>query len=257
MANIIKSDLYRFGKSKLLYGIIIFTGVIAFALIMLARQDIRVGISVFGNLTAFKGIDDVIQIGLSYQKGLGIFIAILLSIFIGQEYQWKTWQHKWITNKSRARIYLSKAMLSSAASASIFLIFEVVALLASNQIREILISGYVATVICGLFIYAALGALICMLSMLIKNDIASTVICLCYVLFSETLASVIGNVSSFSETVSRFMGWVIQHSIYGMSTAVSSTIASTNLVLSIIINSLVTMLLSTAIGLTAFRKYEL
>jgi hypothetical protein len=249
MTKVIKSDLYRLGKSKLMYGIIIFTGIIAFALIMLARQDIRIGISVFGNLTAFKGIEDVFRIGLSYQKGLGIFIAILLSIFIGQEYQWKTWQHKWITNKSRACIYLSKAMLSSATSAAIFLIFELVALLASSQIRDVLISRYAASLISGLFIYAALGAVIGMLSMLIKNHIGSTIICLCYVLFSETLASLMGNING--------MEWLIRHSIYGLSMLASSMSLSMSLAFNIAINSLAIMLLSTTLGLIAFGKYEL
>jgi len=90
MTNIWKNDLYRIGKSKLLYGVVAFTCFIAFSLIMLMRQDIRLGISVFGNLTAFKGIDDIIRIGIAYQKGLGILVAVLISVFIGQEYQWQT-----------------------------------------------------------------------------------------------------------------------------------------------------------------------
>lgn len=59
MTNIWKSDLYRIGKSKLLYGIAAFTFIIAFLLIMLIRQDIRLGISIFGDLKAFKKIDDI------------------------------------------------------------------------------------------------------------------------------------------------------------------------------------------------------
>ena len=143
MTELLKSDLYRFGKSKLFYGILAFTGIIAFSLMMVMRQDIRLGISVFGNMTAFKGADDIIRIGSEYQKGLGILVAILLSVFIGQEYQWKTWQHKWIINKSRSRIYLSKAILSSATSAAIFLIFELIALFSSGQIGHILTSEYI------------------------------------------------------------------------------------------------------------------
>jgi hypothetical protein len=65
MTNVWKSDLYRIGKSKLLYGVAAFTFIIAFFLIMLMRQDIRLGISVFGNLPAFKGIDDMIRIGIT------------------------------------------------------------------------------------------------------------------------------------------------------------------------------------------------
>ncbi len=124
MTAIWKGDLYRIGKSKLFYGIAAFTCIIAFLLTMLVRQDIRLGISIFGDLTAFIKTDDIIRIGIEYQKGLGIFVAILISVFIGQEYQWQTWQQKWMISKNRIFMYLSKAALSSAVSVVIFLIFK-------------------------------------------------------------------------------------------------------------------------------------
>jgi len=257
MTNIWKSDLYRIGKSKLFYGITAFTGIIAFLFIMLIRQDIRLGISIFGDLTAFKKIDDIIRIGIEYQKGLGILVAVLISVFIGQEYQWQTWQQKWLTSKNRIFIYLSKAALSSAVSAAIFLIFQIVALLSSGQIQEMLTPEYAGMMISGVFIYAALGSVICLLSMLVKSSTASIIVCLGYVLFSETLVSVIKNLSSFSDTTARLVEWGVRHSIYGMSSIVSGASVSTDLAISILINSLAIMLLSTAIGLFLFRKYEL
>jgi hypothetical protein len=42
------ADVYRLGKSKLLYGIAVFTSVLAFFLVLIIRQDVRFGISVFG-----------------------------------------------------------------------------------------------------------------------------------------------------------------------------------------------------------------
>ena len=257
MTNIWKSDLYRIGKSKLLYGVAAFTFIIAFLLIMLIRQDIRLGISVFGDLTAFKGIGDIIRIGIAYQKGLGILVAVLISVFIGQEYQWQTWQQKWMTSKNRIFIYLSKAALSSAVSAAIFLIFQIVALLSSGQIQEMLTPEYTGMMISGVFIYAALGSVICLLSMLVKSSTASIIVCLGYVLFSETLVSLIRNLSSFSDTTARLVEWGVQHTIYGMSSIVSGASVSTDLAITILINSLAIMLLSTAIGLFLFRKYEL
>lgn len=257
MTRILKTDLYRLGRSKLFYGTIAFTGILAFFLMMIMRQDIRVGISVFGNLTAFKGIEDIIRIGTEYQKGLGIFIAILISIWIGQEYQWKTWQHKWIISKSRAGIYLSKAIVSSAISAAVFLLFELVALLSSGQISNILADGYISTVICGVAVYAALGVVICLLSMLIKNSTTSIIVCLCYVLFSETLWSAIRNLSNFSSGVVKIVELGMRHSIYGMSTIISSTSFSEDMAISIVINSVFIMLVTTILGLIIFRKYEL
>lgn len=256
MTKILRTDLYRLGRSKLYYGIMAFTGILAFFLMMIMRQDIRVGISVFGNLTAFKGIEDIIRIGTEYQKGLGILVAILISVWIGQEYQWKTWQHKWIISKSRAGIYLSKAIVSSAISAAVFLLFELIALLSSGQISSILAGGYISTVICGAAVYAALGVVICLLSMLIKNHTTSIIVCLCYVLFSETLWSAIRNLSNFSSVV-KIVELGMRHSIYGMSTIISSTSVSTDLAIGIVINSVVIMLIATVLGLIVFRKFEL
>ena len=258
MSNIFKCDLYRFGKSKLLYGIAAFTAFIALSLTLMIRQDIRLGVSISGDVGfMFRNIDDVIRTGLQHHKLLGIFVAILLSVFIGQEYQWKTWQHKWITNKSRTRIYLSKAIFSAVGAVAIFLIYQFIVLIFGGQMREMLTGAYFATVISGMFIYAALGAVICLFSMLIKNNTASTIICLCYVMFSETIASLLGNVNNFSSTLGRFVGFSIKHSVFGMSAIASSpdfTIAHTA---PIIINALAIILLSTAFGMTVFRRYEL
>ena len=257
MKNIWLSDLYRIGKSKLFYGITVFTCIIAFSLIILTRKDIHLGISVFGNLTTFKGIDDIIRIGITYQKGLGILVAILISVYIGQEYQWQTWQQKWLISKNRIYIYLSKAVLSSAISAAIFLVYQIITLLSSGQIHEMLTLKYAVMMISSVFIYSALGSMICLLSMLVKNSTASILVCLGYVLFSETLVSLIRNLSSFNNTATKLVDWGVQHSIYGMSLIVSGDMNSVNLTIGILINSLAIMLLSTTIGILLFRKYEL
>lgn len=257
MTVIWKADLFRFVKSKLFYGVAALTCLIACSLMMLTRQDIRLGISIFGNLTVFKTVDDILRIGVQYQKGLGILIAILLSVFIGQEYAWKTWQHKWIIKKSRKNIYFSKAMLSSVVSTAVFLIFEGMALLCSGQIHNILTDGYVAMVICGAFIYAALGSVICMLSMLIKSNTASIIVCLGYVLFSETMVSIVKGIGGLTEMTARISEWIISHSIYGMSLFVGGTSVSFTSILPICINSVALIFLSTVAGLFIFSKYEL
>lgn len=257
MTAIWRSDLYRLGKSKLLYAITAVTCCIALFLVFLMRLDFRLGISIFGNLTAFKGVHDIIGMGLTYQKGLGIFIAILISVFIGQEYQWQTWQQKWMTSKNRSCIYLSKAALSAIASVAIFLLFQLVALLGSGRIRELLSLNYGSQMISGVFIYGALGTVICMLAMLFKSNTASVIGCLGYVLLGEMAASLARNLSSFSDSAATLVEWVIQHSIYGMSTLASSASFSLGLAPGIIFNALAIMLVSTAIGLLLFRRYEL
>lgn len=257
MPEVLMADVYRFGKSKLFYGMAIFTGLLAFFLVMVIRQDVRFGISVFGDVIAFKEIADVIRIGAAYQKGLGIVAAVMISIFIGQEYQWKTWQQKWLVTQSRSSIYLSKVMLSSAVSVVLFLLFQSVVLLSSGQIMELLTVEYAVLMTGSMFIYAALGSVICLLSMLIKNSTASTVVCLGYILMSETFVSVIKNITGLSGMAASLVEWGIRHSIYGMSILVTGTAVPTDFIVPVVINSLVIISLSTAIGLFVFNEYEL
>jgi len=257
MNNIMKNDTYRLVKWKLLYCVLSMAAVVAVILTTIVRQDIRLGISVFGNVIALRGFDDVIRMGIVYHNGLGVLIAVLLSVFIGQEYQWKTWQHKWITNQSRTHIYLSKIILSSAISVVMFLIFQIIVLLGSNQVGYLLTNDYIAMIISGIFIYASLGVVICMLSMLVKNNIASVVISLAYVLFGETIASVVINISNFSESASIVTGWLVRHSIYGMATVVSSALVTWSLVIKIALNSIIIIFLSATIGALCFRRYDL
>ena len=256
MFNLLRTDFYRFGKNKLLYVAIIITIMIAFSLTILIQQDIRLGISVFGNLMALNEINDILRMGIQYSNGLGIFIAILLSGFIGQEYQWKTWQYKWLIKKSRSRIYLSKLILSMVGSSLIFFTYVIIVLLSSPGLGVLFKSHYFLMLISGLSIYAALGAVICLFSMLIKNNIASIVICLCYVLFAETLVSLVSHLMNISESFGRIIEFGIKHSIYGMSIRASSMIFSPDFVGLIILNSFAIIILSTIFGIMAFKKYE-
>lgn len=257
MINILKSDFYRLRKNKLLYSTIAFISMIAFLLTMLINQNIRLGISVFGNLTTFKNIRDILRIGVEYYKGLGVLVAVLVSVFIGQEYQWKTWGHKWSIRKSRTHIYLSKAILSSTLSVFIFLVFEFIVLIFSGQIQEMMTGEYITMIICGIFIYAGFGSIICLLSMLIRNNTASAIVCICYVLFSETLVSLIENISRISNITEMGAEWIIQHSLYGMSVIIRNASVSTSQLITIFLNSFVIILLSTMVGIFFFRKYEL
>ena len=131
--------------------------------------------------------------------------------------------------------------------------FQIVALIFSNQPMDILSFDYGATVIGGIAIYATLGAVMCLLSMLIKNETASVIACLCYILTWETLLFRIGNLSRFSEITSRIVDWGIRHSIHGMALRVSTGYN----VIPIIVNAFVIIFLSTTVGLMIFRKYEL
>lgn len=108
---------------------------------------------------------------------------------------------------------------------------------------------FVTAVICGFAIYAALGTVICMFAMLIKNNTASVIVCLCYVLFSETILSITRNLSNFSVSTVKIVGLGIRHSIYGMSKVISTTAVSVDMTIGIIINSVLIMFITTVFGM--------
>lgn len=255
MAKLLKCDFYRLSKSALVHGIIIFTTSISFLLIILMQKDMNIGISILGDLTGFKNITDVVLFGIKYQKGLGIVSSIVISVFIGQEYQWKTWQNKWITSKNRFKIYFSKLIISVVTSSSLFLIFELVAMTSSGEFVNLISNGYGIKLICGAFMYAGIGSIFCLISMLSRNSTISIVICFGYIIFSETiilLIQTISKISSMSVTISEL---IINHGIYAMSLRILES-DSSNIILPIFLNSLVIVILSTCIGMFFFKKYE-
>lgn len=257
IAKIVYCDFYRIKKSKLFYGAIILSSFIALSLMLLNRQDIRLGISIFGNLTTFILPEDVINLGVTYQKGLGIIIAIVLSVFIGQEYQWNTWQNKWLISKTRIGMYLSKALLSAVLSAVIFLFFEITALLFSGQFTYLLENGFAQKLICGVFIYAALGSVLCMISVLIKNSTASIVVSLGYVLCGEMIMGVMQNVAGVFPAAKQTISVWSNHTIYGMSVSLCSSSASSNTIMSTLVTSICIAFWAILIDIWRFRKYEL
>lgn len=257
MLNVLKSDLYRIKKFKPLHLMTVFTIMLSLFLVTLIRQDIRLGVSIIGNLTIFKNITDVVLMGVNYQKGLGIFVAILISMFIGQEYLWKTWKHKWIASNHRSFMYLSKVIVSITLSTFIFLTFEVIILIYYSPIQSIVTKEYLLTILCGIFIYATLGSIICFFSILIKNNIVATIVSVCYILLSETFISVIKVIFGLSKTAINVFSWLVNHSIQGMRSLVYSNPISTDILISISINSIIIIALSTIIGITIFKKYEL
>lgn len=257
IVKIINSDLYRARKSKLLYGVVLFTFLIGVVLTVMNRQDIRLGVSIFGNLTTFISVSDIIRLGITYQKGLGIIAAVFISVFIGQEYQWNTWQYKWIISRTRAGIYFSKLLVSVVISVSIFLLYEIVVLLCSGQMYHLIAEGYIRMIVCGSFIYAALGSMLCLLSLLIKNSTVSVIIALGYVLCMETVFTLGQNIGAFLGTAGQFVEWIGEHTIYGMVSAVSTMSITNADMLSVILNSYCIVVIATAIGMWGFYKYEL
>lgn len=256
MTRVLRSDIYRFGKSKLLYGVIFFIALVSFLLTVMIRGDIRLGVSMFGNLLLFRDVNDILRMGIEYQNGLGFFIAIVISVFIGHEYQWHTWQNKWLIAKNRTGMYISKLICSSLCAVIVFVIYQLVVIIGSGQ-ASVVFSYNRMVFISGIFIYATLGSVICLIAIVSKNMIYGVICSLCYVLFVETLVSLIGTIRNFSESVGRVFEWLISRSLFGLSTTILSPEFTQRSMFLLALNAMMLILIHTTIGLLLFRKQEL
>ena len=253
MINLIKHDFYRVRKSVLLYSMVALIIVSALFLTVIIRLDGRLAIGMGNTFLEFREISDVIRNAVMYQHGLGIIVAILIAIFIGQEYQWKTWQQKWLATKNRTKIYLSKLVLSITLSVAMFLIFQFIPLVFGGQGLALLTLDYGAIILGGIAIYATVGAVFSTFAMLSKNITIAVIACLGYVFLAESVYFGLASLVRFSEFLTRIVEWLIRHTSYGMTMRV---FAGYNVMI-IIINALVITFLTTAVGLTIFRKYDL
>lgn len=251
MIKVIKCDFYRLAKSKSLYAILAVAVLVSGFLSLVLRSDVRIGISIFGNLTTFKSIGDLVVIGTQYYKGLGFLVAIIVSVFIGQEYLWKTLGNKSTAIRSRLHIYLSKTLLLCVISLITYIVFQCTVLLLSGQHEMLLTSQYFLMMISGIFPYIALGSVFTLISTLMKNNVYAVIACLGYVLLSEIFVSLTQNIAS----VIPFTEVVIKHSVYGMSQAVNMSVTVSG-VLYLLVNALFTILISTIVGFLVFRRQE-
>ena len=183
--------------------------------------------------------------------------AVFISVFIGQENQWNTWQHKWLIGRTRAGIYLSKVLLSVILSTSLFILFEFIALICLGKISSLLESGYIQMLACGTFIYATLGSIFCLISMLIRNSVFSITVSLGYVLCGEMILSIMQNIARTIPATAQIINAWSGHTVYGMSVAVYSSPIATDLIISTAVSSLCISALTVLIGVWRFSKYEL
>jgi ABC-type transport system involved in multi-copper enzyme maturation permease subunit len=257
MNNLLASDFVRIRKNKLLLGFAVFAALVAVGLMLMIRSDIRLGISVFGGATMFRDAEDAIRFGVQYYKSLGILIAVVITIFIGQEYSWNTWQQKWIVSKSRMKIYFAKLISSVIISIAFFVLFQVLVLALSGSRGEALETHILWMLIGGVFVYAALGSALCAITFLFRNQTTASIVGLIYVLFSESLAGLVLNLTSQHSGVAEVGSWLVRHTIFGMITALPQPGLTPLGLFMIAANATAIAALTTVIGVIVFRSQEL
>lgn len=260
MLMVLKSDIFRLKKWKSIYCFAGVTMLLALSLIAMTSNDIRLGISIFGNLTMFRDLKDIFVFGIDFRKGLGIIVAILISTFIGEEYRWNTIKLKILAGKSREKIYITKMIESIMISVFIYLIYELMILLGmsftTNNISTILNINNMLRLLCGIALYTALGSIIGCIAILIKKPTISAMICIIYVLAGETINSILNSLSNLSSQISSLIMLIMKYSLNSQIPNMYSDNCTYETILSVLISMLLAVIVTLGVGIICIKKYD-
>ncbi|MDO5558595.1 MAG: hypothetical protein Q4F95_03250 [Oscillospiraceae bacterium] len=257
MIHIIKSDMFRVKRNCVFYFILFLAAVPPLLLNIAVRNGIRLGISVFSDMTSFTDVNDIVMSGIQYQKGLGLLCSIFISVYVSQEFSWKTWQNKYLIHRSRIRMYLSKTAVSILICQAVFVVYEITAFVCSSDMSGMISPSYLLSMANALIVYAALGAVLCMISILIKSSPAGTVFSCLYVLFSQSAAdNILAFFSGKTDIVSRSLVRITEHGLYCTCLSVCSYYHQSSFSALTVVSPVLIIVLSTLAGAALFNKYE-
>ncbi len=250
MGRIIKFDVHRMMKSSVFIGVSVLTVFIAGVLSILMNQDINLGISIYGNMTGFKSIEDVILIGTQFYKGLGYIVAVVIAVFWGQEYLWKTLGKKENLVQGRTKIYLSKVLVSIGSTVVMYTLFQLTVVALSGH--PVLTMQYICVLVGGVFPYVALASVLAMITTGVGSNMGALIACIAYVVISEPVTQFVQRIGHSMPVVWE-MG---KYSVYGMAQRINMGMSASDILVNAI-NSIVIVVISTVLGILIFRKQEL
>lgn len=252
----IKRDIRRLIKSQHIHlGFIIVIALSVFLSLVIGKGT-KFGISVFGDLTIFKNAEAIFINGLNYTKGIGLISAVLICLYIGKEYQNKTWQHLVSCNVNRLKIYTGKLISSITISVGLFLSYEIISytILKLSNANPMPTSDFITLILNGVIVYSLLASIVCLISMIIKNPVSALIVGMFFVLFEKTIVNLIGKMLLLLKLENVFY-FFSKHTLHGINEFIlsSNTTFSPKLLL---ISGL--MIFATwIIGNTLFKRYEL
>lgn len=184
---------------------------------ILVSRNVRLGISIFGDLTVFTSGHNILYHGANYTKGLGSVIAIIISLSIGKEYQYKTWQHLTSNNIKRNKIYITKIITSIVLAISLFLVYEIISfcILRGSNLRDVSIIEYVKLIANGIILYATLASIISFISMVIKNYVLSLLASVMFIFLEEFVVKILRQIFLWVDSPGLAIN-ITKLSLYGM-----------------------------------------
>lgn len=250
--DLFKRDLLRALNSRYMQVGALLTFISGVVLSLLIGSNYKIGISIFGNLTTYKTLEEIALNGIDYRKGIGLLITILVSVFISQDYQYKTWQQPIHAGNSRVKIYFCRLLFSLLTGMLIFLSYEIPVYIISILLGEKILFYNIVSILCkGMIIYFVIPCTVTCLAISIKNHMLSVLISIIYILFEQDLTRFILNILSrinLDELIGRFT--LTEIGLFAKSTGLE-------LVPNMIVSGFVVFLITALIGIVLFNRQEL
>ncbi len=227
----------------------------ALFLSFLISSGIKFGISVFGNLTIFSNGKLILINGANYTKGIGLILAVLVSLFVGKEYRYKTFGYVISKNINRRKMYFAKVLSSIIIGIFIFLTYEIIAysILSFSGKSEMSLAEFSVLLLNGILLYSSISSVICLISMSIKNYVMSLILSIAFIFLESNFVLALGKIFKLIKLDFLFEK-IVRYSLYGMNEIISS---SPSFSLDLIGGALLIILISTLIGFSVFKYKEI
>lgn len=250
---LVKRDILRALKSFHIQVILVITILFSFLFTFFVGNGNKIGISIFGELTTYKDLSEVLLNGLNYTKGLGFLITFAITLFIAEEYQYNTWQHYICSGRKRREIYVGKYLFANVLALIIFIIYILSSYFTSLIINKAISFDKIIFIISrGIMIYATLASLIVFLSMSFKNYIGGILASLVFVFFEKDILTSILSIFKKLNIGLEFLGKFTLMKINSL-----GPVANINLLSEMIIPCILITVFSIILGSYCFSKFEL
>jgi|BioPla2DNA2_1021312.scaffolds.fasta_scaffold10041_4 ABC-2 type transport system permease protein len=265
MTKLLKSNFYRLFKSRAFYiCTIVYTGLMTLSLVLLKLLDNLFDDSSSAEEISFLNLKDGIGLGIAnFSDGqVLLFLAIFISIFITAEYTYGTMKNIVSKGFEKYKIYLSYVITLTLAAyimvAFCFLITTITGSIITGSIASYngpVLLKTLRLVVIEMLLHSAITSVFVMVAMTIRSNGGVIAINICILMFGsmayEILNLIVKNLLEI-DTKLNFGDYSLQNNIY----AAGQTLDNGGEIIRPILVGLFFLVISTALGILAFRKSD-
>lgn len=268
MFNLLRASFIKLKREKFFYIILGAILVINLIIVIFAKFG-TVGYIV-GNggetetVKMFQHADDLLYSGLSIMS-VGIYIAIFISMFTGNEYNYGTMKNKITVGKSRSQIYLSELLINVITSTIFFIAQVGVILLLSCPILGWSVpftsSEFVkvlGVIVLMYLLFITLTALFTFMTIILKNGRLCFILNILFLFIGIYATTAIYSLSSSWGNFGIVLKGVVDMILFGQANLVlAETGITIMLAIKVVVSSIITTGIVTFGGILIFDRLDL